>query len=354
MSRPRLLYLSINDGTDTRIAKEIRSLASSFDITFVGVRQEDNGVNQLPSGVRQVVIPGRRRDPMTLARLFVAVYRLGPSRFESVHVVNENLLLILAPLLLTSKNLVLDVFDSMFLKNGLLPRLFRWPLQWFAHVLADTVLVTDPERRRLIPVYLRGNVDVLPNFPVYSESARPRRITMPGDPLRIFFSGSLASGRGIPFLEDLLASSPAVEVVAAGWIYDDAARRLCSRERVSYQGIVSAEQAAKIACSCDFILCLYSPDVPNNIHASPNKIYDAALIGMPVIINAEVNASEFVQSQGLGYVLQSYRPNDPAAELSALLAYRDSRAGVFQGTPPPRWVWQSVEGCLLKSHLYPS
>lgn len=348
MSRPRLLYLSINDGSDTRIAKEITTLSRVFDVTFVGVRQEDNGPNQLPSSVKQVVIDGRRRSLKTLLSLARKVFRLGPAQFDSVHVVNENLLFSLSPLLLSSRNVVLDVFDSIFLKNSLLVRLLRWPLQWFAHALADIVLVTDEDRRLLVPALIRGNVHVLPNYPSSPGVLSPRRVATASDSLRVFFSGSLAEGRGIAFLDALLDADPTAEVVAAGWIYDDAAKRLCARERVSYRGVLTAAEAANLARQCDYILCLYSPDVPNNIHASPNKIYDSALLGVPVIINAEVMAARFVADNGLGVVIPAYNIGDIRALALQLRTMRDSRQ--FSANLGGDYTWEKVDKILIHAH----
>lgn len=348
MSRPRLLYLSLNDGTDTRIAKEVATLSRSFAVTFVGVRQENNGSNHLPASVQQVVIPGRRRGGLTLLRLAFLVHRLGPGRFDTVHVVNENLLLVLAPLLLAGRNVVLDVFDSMFLKSSRALRLLRWPLQWLAHTLADTVLVTDEDRRHLIPKIFRANVRVLPNYPSDPGALPSRRVAAPTDTLRIFFSGSLSNGRGIPFLEALLSACSTTEVVAAGWIYDEAARKLCARDRVTYLGVLTAAEAARVSRGCDYILCLYSPDIPNNIHASPNKIYDAALLGVPVIINTEVKAASFVRERGLGVVLPSYQgfPVD-----LALRELRERRAEFSRRlSGPSSYTWVSVENTLLEAH----
>lgn len=349
MTRPRLLYLSINDGTDMRIAKEIATLGQAFDITFVGLLQEDNGPNRLPAGVRQIIIRGRRRDPVALLLLAREVHRLGLAQFDTVHVVNENLLLVLSPLLLTARNLVLDVFDSIFLKNSIAMRMFRWPLQWFVHTLADTVLVTDEDRRRLIPSCIRGNVRVLPNYPNGIGILSVRRIVDDRDPLRIFFSGALSEGRGTAFLEALLDASSSLEVIAAGWVYDDAARKLLARDRVNYRGVVSAAEAATIARDCDYILCLYSPDVPNNIYASPNKIYDAALLGVPAIINSEVRAASFVEAEKLGIVLSSFTKFIPALVLEELYRRRGEFKRPASYTSP--FLWESVQHVLLESHL---
>lgn len=348
LMRPRLLYVSVNDGTDIRIAKEVATLARCFDVTFVGIRQGDYGVNRMHPSVRQIILPGRRRSPLTMSRLALEIYKLSPGSFDSVHVVNENLLLVFSPILIAARHLVVDVFDSMFLKYNGVIRLLRWPLQWAAHTLADVVLVTDEDRRQLVPSLFRQNVEVLPNYPLRALDLPSPRRASPGDPLRIFFSGSLAEGRGAGFLADLLAFSEQVEVVAAGYIHDDSARRLVSHPRVRYHGYVDSAEAARLALSCDYILCLYSPDVPNNIHASPNKIYDGMLLGLPVIINAEVLVSKLVEQFSLGVVL----PRFPIGDLGTIreeLVRRRSEFGKRPSKPSP-FTWDAVEHVLLQSH----
>lgn len=348
MSKPRLMFLSVNDGTDTRVRKELLSLSRKFHVTFVGVRQEDNGPNRLPVCITQVVIPGLRRDAKTVAKLALTVYRLKPASYDSIHVVNENLLLLLSPLLLGSKNIVLDVFDSIFLKREMAAGMARWLLQWLAHLIADTVFVTDVERRALIPGHLRYNVSVLQNYPQRLEFQSVRRQAKFNDPIKIFFSGSLSSARGTHLLQQLIETNAGIEVIAAGWVYDESARQLCANPSVRYLGVLDAAGAARAAVECDFILCVYSPDVPNNIHASPNKIYDGALLGVPVIINAEVIASKIVSTHGLGVVLPSYSISNPAYWVNELRKHRQ----LFQSKPlvDSPYVWDTCEPVLLDAH----
>ena len=42
MPLPKLLYLCINDGSDTRINKEIKTLSTSFDIVYLGIGRDDS------------------------------------------------------------------------------------------------------------------------------------------------------------------------------------------------------------------------------------------------------------------------------------------------------------------------
>lgn len=347
MTTRRLLYISVNDGSDTRIGKEIRTLARSVEVTFVGVRQDANVRSQLPAGTRQFILQGWRRGPWTIIRLAMLVWRLGPASFDTVHVVNENLLLAMLPVLLTARRIVLDIFDSAFLTGGLLGGVLRHPAQWLVHNVCEVALVTDDNRLGLIPAAYRCNVRVVPNYPSSLPELPPRRVVSPTSPLRIFLSGTITNGRGLEFLEALMQMDPSVEVVAAGWVNDAPGRLICQHPRVTFLGVITPAEAARVARDCDYILCLYAPTVPNNIHASPNKIYDSALLGVPVIINAEVLAARLVREEGLGFVLPGYYPPYDPGTPSALKSGRE----VLRGQGGSRFTWESVEDTLLAAHL---
>jgi hypothetical protein len=347
--RPTLLYISVNDGTDTRIFKEIKSLSSDFDITFIGIQTPNSTADMLPQSCRKFFIKGLRRSPLTIARLFFRVIYLRPWSFKSIHVINENLALILYPLLLMSQHWVLDIFDSFFLKStSRLTNFFKVILQRVIYTSANVILVTDEARLNLLPVWSRTKARVLPNFPLTDNLSATRKAESAG-PLKIFLSGSIGLDRGIPFLINLLKQDPQLQVHAAGWLYDDAGKDLCEHPQVTYHGVVHQSVAAQIAKQCDYILCLYEPNITNNIYASPNKIYDGIQAGVPVIINQEVLVSAFVRTERLGYVLESYSPPVLATILEELKAQRGQYAHIskLQG----KYTWEVVEPVLIKAHL---
>jgi len=128
--KPTLLFISVNDGSDTRILKEIKSLSQDFEITFIGIKTPTSTEDMLPTSCQIFFIKGLRRSPITIAKLFFKVACLRPWRFNSVHVINENLALVLCPLLVLSRHWVLDVFDSFFLKStSRLTTMFKAVLQ---------------------------------------------------------------------------------------------------------------------------------------------------------------------------------------------------------------------------------
>jgi glycosyltransferase involved in cell wall biosynthesis len=347
--RPALLYISVNDGTDTRIFKEIKSLSKDFDITFIGVITPTSTPSMLPVGCHTIFIHGLRRSPLTIAKLFFQVAYLKPWSFKSIHVINENLALILYPLLLISRHWVLDVFDSFFLKStSRMVNMFKLVLQRIIYGSASAILVTDDARLNLLPAWSRSKARVLPNYPLTDKQAITWKAE-PVGPLKIFFSGSIGVDRGLPFLLNLIKHDPQLQVHIAGWLYDQAGKELCKHPQVTYHGIIHQSAAAQIAKQCDYILCLYEPNIVNNIYASPNKIYDGIQAGVPVIISQEVLVSAFVRTERLGYVLESYNPADVAIILEELKAQRGQYGHISK--LHGKYTWEVVEPVLINAHL---
>jgi len=346
--KPSLLFISVNDGSDTRIFKEIKSLGSHFEITFIGVRAPNSAPDMLPSTYQNFFITGPRRSPLTIAKLFIRVARLCPWRFNSVHVINENLALALYPLLVLNRSWVLDIFDSFFLKShSRIVSVFKIILQKIIYGSASVILVTDEARLNLLPYWSRAKTQVLPNYPLATYDGLSSRTAYEG-PLTIFFSGSIGRDRGIPFLANLLKADPRLQVHAAGWLYDQEGEELMRHPRVKYHGVIHQTAAAQIAKQSDYILCLYEPNILNNIYASPNKIYDGIQTGIPVIINKEILVSTFVRDEKLGIVLDSYNPPNVVPILEELKAQRNQFTHIAQ--MKGIYTWEKVESVLISAH----
>jgi len=347
--RPALLYISVNDGTDTRIFKEIKSLSKDFDITFIGVITPTSTPSMLPSSCHAIFIKGLRRSPLTIAKLFFQVARLCPWRFSSVHVINENLALVLFPLLMLARHWILDIFDSFFLKStSRITTIFKTFLQRIIYNSASVILVTDAARLNLLPEWSRAKTRVLPNYPLTDGSHNSLRSVRDG-PLTIFFSGSIGRDRGILFLVNLIKQDAQLVVHVAGWLYDQEGEEFTRHPQVKYHGVVHQTAAAEIAKQCDYILCLYEPNIVNNIYASPNKIYDGIQAGVPVIINQEVLVSAFVRDEKLGVVLDSYSPTNISAVLEELKTQRNQFTHIAQ--MQGKYTWEKIEPVLINAHL---
>jgi len=143
---------------------------------------------------------------------------------------------------------------------------------------------------------------VIYNSPVYSNDLLEVKLPL-GD--FVFVSGSFLEG--ISGLETLLDSLQLVResvfIVAAGrpvgpWVEEV----FLKHDQVHYLGRLSPSEALYVASKCLAMFAYYKPINNNYIYAAPNKLFDAMMVGVPILMNSECIASNFSVENGYGLV----------------------------------------------------
>lgn len=344
--KPIILFVSSNDGSDMRINKEVETLSRTSRIIFLGVGPEDNCYVKKSCSMT-VLINGRRNTMMTQIRLVYAFAGIiFKNKIASIHIINEQLLIFFYPFLF-GKHVVLDLFDSIFLRWNKPGN--RWiMLKKIVYLPVNKILVTDTNRLNLMPDFIRKKCLVLPNYPhSYKFEIKQKSI----DKLTILYNGWMGLHRGTEVVEGLLKTRLPLRVIMAGWFSDDYTRGLPGKysESIEFLGVLPQEEASRIAAKeADYILCVYEPINENTINASPNKIYDAIQTDTPVIINQEVKVSGFVNEYALGIVIPTYYVAD-FHQLYFQLAARKNSFG-FSTELKKKYSWENVEDVLLEAH----
>jgi hypothetical protein len=244
---------------------------------------------------------------------------------------------------LSKARVVVDVFDSIFLRLG--PDKYR-RLQKLSYGVPASVIVTDDNRRVLLPKGYEQKVAVVENYP-YRVIERYDKAAKEGE-LIVFYNGSMSATRGTDILLEMLPHAPGLRIWMAGWIYDEGTKMLSEHPQVTFYGVVSQQESLKLAAQSDYILSVYAPIHANNINASPNKIYDAIQARTPVIINEEVLVSKWVTENNLGYVMPTFEVSDYKELYSNLQKNKSSYT--FSEALSQAHTWEAVEGKLIKAH----
>jgi len=53
----------------------------------------------------------------------------------------------------------------------------------------------------------------------------------------------------------------------------------------------------------DLTLALYDPGIPNNVYASPNKLFEAMASGIPIIVNENTSMANIVRKENCGIII---------------------------------------------------
>jgi glycosyltransferase involved in cell wall biosynthesis len=199
--------------------------------------------------------------------------------------------------------LVCDIFDSLGARAGTRAWYKRGVLRAVSYLGlagADRLIATDEHRRDMLGSF-SGKAIVVENVPEDPGPALAQQI--PSGPIRIWAAGSIEREKGFPELLQAVEQLPDVQIVSAGWPYDDFASEVFLKHpRVEFHGIVTARRSLELAASCDAVFCFYAPLHAYRANASPNKVYDAMAVGRPVFINREVRLATWVEDTGVGDV----------------------------------------------------
>ncbi|AZQ44692.1 glycosyltransferase family protein [Nonlabens ponticola] len=338
-----ILYISTNDGSDMRITKEVKTLSAVSKVIFIGIGKPTQNSYAQRYCAEYHLVDAKRNSPKSFLLQYLCVFScLWRLKINSIHIINEQLMVFYYPLVLF-KHTVLDIFDSILLKKGLTGKKWNW-LKYLVYLPIDVIIVTDDNRKNLMPAFTQSRIEVLENYPYSVNTALVEK----PDYLQIFYGGSLSSSRGTLILEKLIKRFDNIKITAAGWLADEATKKFVTHNNVNFLGTISQDDAQLAALQCHYIMCCYEPSNMNNINASPNKIYDAIQLEIPVIINSEVKVSGFVEKIQLGYILPSFYEIDYQTFGNDLINNKDSYT--FENIEKKKFSWEAINYKLLKAH----
>jgi hypothetical protein len=338
-----ILYISTNDGSDMRITKEVKALSSHAKIIFIGVGKVSDKSYAQKYCEKFFLAEARRNSLKAFLLMYAFLLKtLFKNKITSIHIINEQLMVFFYPFLYF-KHTVLDVFDSILLKKGIKKNRLNF-LKKILYLPINTIIVTDDNRKMLMPNFLHEKITVVENFPYFFNNKTTKKY----EEFTIFYGGSLSVSRGTEILSSLINQHTDINIIAAGWIADEKTRVFINQDRVSYLGVISQDEAQVVAQQCHYIMCCYEPINLNNINASPNKIYDSIQIQTPVIINMEVKVSKFVNEINIGFIIPDFYNIDIEFFGSELKNLKNSFH--FEESNKLEYSWEKIIDKLLQAH----
>ena len=143
----------------------------------------------------------------------------------------------------------------------------------------------------------------------------------PGGKLTIAYTGKIRKHRYLENICIMLEDLENVRVKTAGLIIDqDVFTMMQNTPHIEYKGVLQAEDALALEGSCDVILAMYDPALPEYSISMPNKLFESMMFGIPIITNI---AKEIVEQTGCG-VFVNY--GDDSQIANTIINLRDNLA----------------------------
>lgn len=354
----KIVYLTRDDGTDSRGVKICNSLArADHQVVFVGwdrTPEKTKHLNYVPEVKLRILsrpgVFGRHSFQGWGGYCRHVLRSLYEEKPDAVQAVNEEKAALVLPFKkILYDQLIVDVYDSVVANHyrswclGVAARACRW----LTNVGADCIIETGSELQDMLGRFARKSliIENVPHDPGPEFAARAPSI----GPIRLSLGGALTRRRmGLDTLLEALDLMPpgSVIVEASGWLVDDYAKNVFSKHpAVRYQWLAKPIDFLNLAASCDALLYLRGDAGESAYRAAvrPNRIFDALAVGRPIIINRELTISRWVEQDQLGIVLPQF---DAPCLAAAFRTLRDRRAGLPQEATRLRKIF-------LDGHVWP-
>lgn len=207
---------------------------------------------------------------------------------------------------LFKKKLVYDIFDfyadmlratpSPLLQ--LIRRLDLWVIGQ-----ADAVILADDSRTEQIAGSHPKKLKVIYNSPEDQEVI-PCQEDASGS-FHLAYIGLLQRERGLFELMHVLSRHPEWRLDLAGFGSEAGQLEQMAAEmpHVRFHGRVMYEKALQLSARADVLVATYDPSIPNHRYSSPNKVFEAMLLGKPIIVARHTNMDRIIAEAGCGIAI---------------------------------------------------
>ncbi len=222
---------------------------------------------------------------------------------------------------LVDGRLIYDIFDfyADHLRNtpAWIKRMIRRIDLW-AVEQADAVILVDDSRKAQIATTRPRRCAVIYNSPQDAPSVPESFGDRQTDGLHISYVGLLQVERGIMELLEVVKRQPGWTLSLAGYGGDQdiILRTVEGMPNVEWHGRIPYDQSLKLNAAADVLIATYDPIIPNHRFSSPNKIFEAMMLGKPIIVAENTNTDRIINESRSGLVVPY---GDPDALENALM-----------------------------------
>jgi glycosyltransferase involved in cell wall biosynthesis len=207
------------------------------------------------------------------------------------------------------KIVVYDIFD--FYADHLrstpswITNVIRWADKRIIGIV-DGVILADDSRKEQISGSRPKRIVVVYNTPIDYQNKQHNFVeTQEDKDFTLAYIGLLQVERGIFEILEIMKHHSDWRFLLAGFGGDEKLimDRASVLDNVTWYGRVSYDQALRISREADILLATYNPSIPNHRYASPNKVFEAMMLGKPIIVANGTNIDRIIEDHEFGFVV---------------------------------------------------
>jgi glycosyltransferase involved in cell wall biosynthesis len=123
--------------------------------------------------------------------------------------------------------------------------------------------------------------------------------------LRLAYIGLIQIERGLLQMLSVLRGHPEWHLDLAGFGGDEEIIRTASANlaNIHWYGRVSYQRALQLSAAADVLFATYDPAIENHKYSSPNKIFEAMMLGKPIIVASGTNMDRIITESDCGCIV---------------------------------------------------
>lgn len=175
---------------------------------------------------------------------------------------------------------------------------------------ANTTIICTDARQQQIEGSNPNNLVVIHNTPMVSEGQLEKDKpvhNIPENPYEITLTyvGGLDKSRFIDSALSIVKDYPQIKLNIAGMgnLTDYVQKISLENYNIEFYGILDYHEALALYSKTDLIFALYDPSIANHKYSAPNKVYEAMLLGKPIIVARNSGIDKMVEQHEMGYVI---------------------------------------------------
>ena len=327
--KPRLVFCRSNPiSPDPRVEKEARTLAQAgYQVSLLGWdRTAALPQNELLDGIPCLRLPiraeyaaGMHNLPDLLRWQWGLLNWLISHRqeYDLIHACDfDTVLPALLCQRLFGKRVIYDIFDFYADHLRATPTWIKTAIRntdLRAIGRAEAVILADESRweqihgsnPRLSAVIYNTPEDIYPSPENSAPESAADSPELSSDHLQIAYIGLLQIERGLLELLAVLRRHPEWVLDLAGFGGDEGSLLEAAQEmpNVHWHGRLLYPRAIQLSAAADILIATYDPAIRNHRYSSPNKVFEAMLLGKPIIVAQDTNMDRIIREADCGLVI---------------------------------------------------
>lgn len=234
---------------------------------------------------------------------------------------------------LTKKKFVYHIADFYIdSRQGIPSKLKKYvkKLEYYIISKADVTIICTEERKDQIKGSFPKKLYVIHNSPIEEfQTTSKKNIEIETNEnnnglLTLGYVGGLSDKRFIDKVLNYAVHNSHVTLKIAGFgRIEDAVKEATSKyPNIHYYGRVNYENALELYSQCDVMFAIYDPSVPNHKYSAPNKVYEAMMLGLPIIVAKGTGIDSLVEKEKIGFSI-NYNEKDFSNVIKYLIDNKD-------------------------------